>query len=192
MNDEIAELSTTEQLRAEVARLRGEVDRLQDQVRQLDELAHLDSLIDLPNRRGFTRQLEGLIGRVQRYGERAAILYVDVDGLKTINDSFGHPAGDEALIRVAELLVSGVRRGDCVARLGGDEFGILLAHADETTAEETARRLVDRIAECALDRDTGSLPLSVAIGAAVIEREDTPEAVLARADAAMYRKKAAA
>lgn len=192
MNDEIADFSTTEQLRAEIARLKGQVARLEDQVRQLDALAHLDSLIDLPNRRGFIRQLEGLIGRVQRYGECAAMLYVDLDGLKMINDSFGHPAGDEALIRVAELLVNGVRKGDCVARLGGDEFGILLAHADEHTAEETARRLVDRIAECGLDHEGSSLPLSVAIGAAVIEKDDRPEEVLARADAAMYVKKAAA
>ena len=61
------------------------------------------------------------------------MLYVDLDGLKMINDSFGHNAGDEALIEVAGLLVGGVRKSDVVARIGGDEFGILLAHSDEAT-----------------------------------------------------------
>ena len=98
----------------------------------------------MPNRRGFLRQLEAAIDRVSRYDDSAAMLFVDIDGLKMINDTFGHQAGDEALIQVAEMLVEGVRRSDCVARLGGDEFGILLERADEASALETADRLVDR------------------------------------------------
>ena len=92
------------------------------------------------------------------------MLFVDLDGLKMINDTFGHQAGDEALIQVAELLVGGVRRSDVVARIGGDEFGILLDHADEASAHETAARLVDLIADCEFMHDGDALPLSVAIG----------------------------
>ena len=127
---------------AEIVRLRGQVAQLNERVVQLDQLAHQDSLINLPNRRGFMRALERLIDRAQRYAHGAAMLFVDLDGLKMINDTFGHRAGDEALIQVAGLLSGGVRRSDIVARIGGDEFGILLENADEESAHETANRLV--------------------------------------------------
>jgi diguanylate cyclase (GGDEF)-like protein len=192
MADPIADISNTEGLLREIARLRDEIARLEGKVQQLDQLAHLDPLIGLPNRRGFMRQLDALIARVQRYGDHGAMLFVDIDGLKGINDRHGHQAGDEALIRVSEMLVSGVRSGDCVARLGGDEFGILLEHADEAIAAETATRLVERIAACEFSHEGAPLPLSVAIGVGIIAAADDAEAVMARADEAMYRKKAAA
>jgi diguanylate cyclase (GGDEF)-like protein len=176
----------------EISRLRGQVAQLQDRVEQLDHLAHQDSLIDLPNRRGFLRELERLIARVSRYDDRAAMLFVDVDGLKMINDSFGHRAGDEALIQVADLLEKGVRKSDVVARIGGDEFGILLENADEQSAHETAARLIEMIAESEFMQDGDKTPLSVAIGVAMITASDTAESVMARADAEMYRHKAAA
>jgi diguanylate cyclase (GGDEF)-like protein len=191
MAEPLAETSS-EELAAEVARLQGEVERLQATVRRLDELAHLDPLVDLPNRRGFMRRLDATIARVKRYGDSASLLFVDVDGLKLINDSFGHKAGDEALIRIAELLVGGVRASDCVARLGGDEFAILLEHADEAVASETAARLVDHIADSDFSHDGAALPLSVAIGVGMIGADDDAEGVMARADEAMYLKKEAA
>ena len=144
------------------------------------------------NRRGFMRALERLIDRVGRYDEQGAVLFVDVDGLKLINDTFGHQAGDEALMQVARLLVAGVRRSDIVGRLGGDEFAILLGHSDEESARETASRLIESIAGSKFTQRGQSLPLSVAIGAAAVHDDDSPEAVLARADAEMYRRKAAA
>lgn len=192
MAKQLIDPSDSEQLAREIARLRGEIARLQATVERLDELAHLDPLVELPNRRGFLRQLEGLIARVKRYGDDAAMLFVDIDGLKRINDSHGHRAGDEALIMVSKLLVSGVRNGDCVARLGGDEFGILLEHADQAISEETASRLVERIAECDFSHDGAHLPLGVAIGIGIIAPDDNPETVMARADQAMYVKKAGA
>ena len=138
------------------------------------------------------RQLEGLIDRTARYGTNAAMLYVDIDGLKLINDSCGHQAGDHALMEVARLLAAGVRKSDCVARLGGDEFGILLEQADEGVARETADRLVARIAESNFCFDGSCLPLGVAVGVAMIEADDRAESVIARADRAMYEEKAAA
>src|SRR5687768_11727280 len=116
MPNQVPDISSAEDLTAEIARLRGEIALLQSKVEQLDRLAHLDPLIGLPNRRGFMRRLEALIERVRRYGDHGAMLFVDIDGLKRINDSHGHQAGDEALIRVSQMLVSGVRAGDCVAR----------------------------------------------------------------------------
>ena len=192
IQDKLVDLSDADALVAEVARLRGEISRLEERVQLLDQLAHQDALIELPNRRGFMRQLEALIDRVARYGGEAAMLYVDIDGLKLINDSCGHQAGDHALIEVARMLAAGVRKSDCVARLGGDEFGILLEQADEDVARDLAERLVSRIADSEFCFDGSCLPLGVAIGVAMIEPGDRPEAVIARADIAMYEEKAAA
>jgi diguanylate cyclase (GGDEF)-like protein len=192
MSDEVSEDADVQRLIEEISRLRGQVAQLQERVEQLDHLAHQDSLIDLPNRRGFLRELERLIARVSRYDAKAAMLYVDVDGLKTINDSCGHLAGDQALIQVADLMASGVRKSDVVARIGGDEFGILLENADEPSAHETASRLIELIAGCEFLHEGKSLPLSVAIGVGMIEASDTAESVMARADHEMYRRKAAA
>ncbi|MGZ2412494.1 diguanylate cyclase (GGDEF)-like protein [Sphingomonas sp. F9_3S_D5_B_2] len=192
MIDEVTEVSDSDRLRGEISRLQEEVAHLRHRVEQLDELAHRDSLSDLPNRRGLMRVLERLIDRVKRYDEQAALLFVDLDGLKMINDCFGHGAGDEALIQVSRLLVDGIRKSDLVARMGGDEFAILLSHVDETSAHETAARLIDLIADCDFKHDGELLPLSVAIGVAMITGEDTPETAIARADAEMYRHKAAA
>lgn len=192
MSDQVNDDADVQRLVEEISRLRAQVAQLQERVEQLDHLAHQDSLIDLPNRRGFLRELERLIARVSRYDAKAAMLFVDVDGLKTINDSCGHLAGDQALIQVAELLASGVRKSDVVARIGGDEFGILLENADEPNAHETAARLIDMIADCEFLHEGEALPLSVAIGVGMIGASDTAESVMDRADEEMYRRKAAA
>ena len=190
--NDVIDVEDRDRLIEEISALRGKVARLQERVEQLDQLAHQDSLINLPNRRGFMRELDRLIARVDRYGLNAAMLFVDVDGLKIINDTFGHRAGDEALIEVANLLAKGVRHSDVVARIGGDEFGILLECADEAAAQETAARLIDQICSCEFLHDGEALPLSVAIGVGMIDALDTPEVIMARADEAMYRRKVAA
>jgi diguanylate cyclase (GGDEF)-like protein len=192
MTEGFTDVPDSDRLIAEVARLKAQVAQLEARVEQLDQLAHQDSLICLPNRRGFMRALERFVDRAKRYDEPSAMLFVDLDGLKMINDTFGHKAGDEALIQVAEFLVGGVRRSDVVARIGGDEFGILLAHADETNAHETAARLVNVIADCDFTHEGDALPLSVAIGVGMIGPEDCAETIMARADEEMYRRKAAA
>jgi diguanylate cyclase (GGDEF)-like protein len=189
---DVIDVDDRERLVEEISLLRAKVARLQERVEQLDQLAHQDSLINLPNRRGFTRELERLIARVDRYGVSAAMLFVDLDGLKMINDTFGHRAGDEALIQVANLLAKGVRSSDVVARIGGDEFGILLEASDDNDAHETATRLVDQICGCEFMHDGEALPLSVAIGVGMIDALDTAEEVMQRADEAMYLRKAAA
>jgi diguanylate cyclase (GGDEF)-like protein len=192
MSDGVTNDPDVDRLIVEIEQLRGKVAQLQERVLQLDQLAHQDTLINLPNRRGFMRELERLIDRVSRYGDSGAMLFVDLDGLKMINDSFGHRAGDEALIQVADLLSKGVRRSDVVARIGGDEFGILLENANEESAHETAARLVDLICGSDLVHEGDALPLSVAIGVGMITGDEGPEDIIARADEEMYRRKAAA
>jgi diguanylate cyclase (GGDEF)-like protein len=192
MHDVALEQRDPAQLLEEIARLRTEVSRLESRVEELDRLAHRDPLVPLANRRGMLRELETMIARHDRHDTPAAVLFVDLNDLKTLNDSFGHMGGDAALVTVAEKLVEGTRATDCVARLGGDEFCVLLEHADEKSAIETAERLIAIIADGDCSFEGSSMPLSVAIGVTLIEKGDTPATVLARADKAMYRVKAAA
>jgi len=182
----------TADLHREIERLKDEVARLEARVSELDSLAHHDPLVPASNRRGLFRELDRMIARRDRHGDSAAVLFIDLDGLKVLNDSFGHEGGDAALVHVTEKLRDGVRANDCVARLGGDEFCILLDRADEQSAIETAERLVDSIAEEELFYNGQAMPLSVAIGVTMIEEGDTTALVLARADRAMYRVKSAA
>jgi diguanylate cyclase (GGDEF)-like protein len=173
----------------EIERLRAELARSEARLAELDRLAHRDPLVDLPNRRSFVAKLERILVRVQQHGGRAAMLFVDVDGLKAINDEFGHGAGDKALMQVSRLLASSVRSGDFVGRLAGDEFGILLENVDELSAWQMALRIVETVDDCEFCVDGICLPLSVAVGVGKIERGDTLESVLARADREMYRIK---
>ena len=192
MHDVALEQRDPAQLLEEIARLRADVSRLESRVMELDRLAHQDALVPLANRRGMLRELETMIARHERHGTPAAVLFVDLDDLKLLNDKFGHIGGDAALVNVAEKLLAGTRANDCVARLGGDEFCILLDHADEKSALETAERLVDAIACEEFLFEGAPIALSVAIGVTLIEGGDTPATVLSRADKAMYRVKAAA
>ncbi|MEO6114040.1 MAG: GGDEF domain-containing protein [Sphingomicrobium sp.] len=192
MHDVSLETADSFALLEEIGRLRGDVSRLQAKVEELELLAYRDPLVPLANRRGMLRDLEAMIARHQRHGTQAAVLFVDLDDLKVLNDSFGHGGGDVALIHVAEKLLLGTRANDTVARLGGDEFCVLLDHADEALALEIAERLVNMIAGEDCLYDELPMPLSVAIGVTLIEAGDTPATVLARADKAMYRVKAAA
>ena len=177
---------------AEISRLRGEVARLESRVEELDRLANMDTLVPVANRRGLIIQLDMMIARFERHGTPAALLFVDVDGLKALNDAFGHAAGDAALIHLTEMMTSSVRQTDMVARIGGDEFAILLDHADEKSARETAARLADQVAGCEFCFEGTCLPLSIAIGFTHIQSGDSPESVMDRADEAMYRHKDAA
>jgi diguanylate cyclase (GGDEF)-like protein len=191
-NDDAAlSLADGEALVAEIRRLTAEVARLEALSATLDQLAHTDPLVGLPNRRGFLASLENLIARVERYGEPAAMLFVDLDSMKQINDRLGHEAGDAALVQVARTISGCVRKSDCVARIGGDEFGVLLERADELSAWQMALRIVETIVGSRFCFNGSCVPLSVAVGVGVIQAGDTPASVMARADEQMYRVKAA-
>ncbi len=189
--ERVLSLADAEVLISEIDHLRGEVARLEARISSLDQLAHQDPLVGLLNRRSFLSAVERVIARVALRGGPAAMLFVDVDGLKGINDQFGHKSGDAALIEIANLLVASVRKGDFLGRLGGDEFGILLEHADELTAWQMALRVVETVVGAQFCVDDKCLRLSVAIGVTTIQAGDTPQAVFDRADQEMYRIKRA-
>ena len=180
-----------EALNRKIKRLSSEIERLQARVRMLDKLANRDTLVDLPNRRSFLVRLDRLIVRLERRGTPAAMLFVDVNGLKSINDSFGHRAGDQALIQVALLLVASVRKTDFVARMHGDEFGVLLDRTDEWAAWKMAMRVFETVGASQFCVDGKYLSLGVAVGVGTIKRGDDPQSVIERADKQMYRVKTA-
>lgn len=184
-------LATAQSLVDEIGRLKEQVVRLEAHVSELENLAHLDPLVRLPNRRGLFRDLENVIARLDRYGGSAAMIFVDIDGLKHINDRFGHPTGDAALVKVAQILTDNVRASDTVARLSGDEFVILLSNIDELGAWNMALRLVEATLASPAEINEYCVPLSIAVGVTVINPDDQPEAVISRADEAMYGIKAA-
>jgi diguanylate cyclase (GGDEF)-like protein len=177
-------------LRAEIARLQAELATAAEEARALRSLAHEDALTRLLNRRGFEQDLARALAYARRYRTPAAVLLIDLDRFKPINDRHGHQAGDAALRHVADLLRSHLRASDLVARLGGDEFAVLLWQVDAVVARQKADSLEDVLSLSPCAWKGVSLPVSGSIGAAPITPADDPAAVLARADEAMYRRKA--
>jgi diguanylate cyclase (GGDEF)-like protein len=162
--------------------------------RNLKRLADRDSLTGLLNRRRFSEELERWIAHCARYGDRGAVLVMDVDYLKVVNDLAGHAAGDDLLIRVGSVLEDRLRETDVVARLGGDEFTVLLPSADEERALEVATGLLERIRErVRVVTPDGELRTTLSVGVCSFDGEGelTSDEILVRADRAMYRVKAA-
>ncbi|HYF26853.1 MAG TPA: PAS domain S-box protein [Baekduia sp.] len=158
---------------------------------QLRFLAEHDALTGTRNRRRFERDVSEQLARARRYGEQAALLMIDVDGFKTVNDTYGHRAGDRALKEIAAALRNRLRETDVIARIGGDEFAVLLPYAGRAQAEAVTEDLRNVIRATQLQLDDGTrVGLSASIGVAFIDG-DTPdhEDVLAAADRAMYDDK---
>jgi diguanylate cyclase (GGDEF)-like protein len=174
-----------------IAALVREVAALKAEVARLSALADYDTLVPALNRRAFVRELSRAIAYCRRYGGSAAVLYLDLDGFKAVNDRFGHPAGDAALVQVAELLTAQVRESDVVARLGGDEFGLLLQQVDAATAAAKAQALAEAIADERFVFEGQEMRLGGAFGVRAFDGHTDPEAWLAEADAAMFVRKRA-
>jgi len=157
----------------------------------LDRLSRIDPLTGLLNRRAFLDALATRLGHLRRYQRQGALLYIDLDNFKVVNDRRGHAAGDAALIGLAKVLAAGGRSGDTASRLGGDEFALWLEETDAMGAAAKADALL-----AAVKRDLAELsadathPLGLSIGIALwplaVGGNDSPAALLARADAAMY------
>lgn len=159
-------------------------------VRRLHQLSIRDPLTGLLNRRGLAPRLARESLRWQRHGERYALLVVDVDHFKQINDRHGHAVGDSVLVRLAALLHELARDADAVARLGGEEFCLLLTRCDADGAAQVAERLRQQVRSAPWPQ-LGA-PLTVSVGVALADSPDTSTpAVMARADAALLRAKAA-
>jgi diguanylate cyclase (GGDEF)-like protein len=176
---------------AELALMRDELVSTRSRLAEAERLADEDELAPIANRRAFLRHLARTIGYIERYRTAASLLYFDLNGLKAINDRFGHAAGDAALIHVARVLIANTRSSDLVGRLGGDEFGVILARAEASVAAGKAERLAAAVAGSALELEGRRLPVTLAHGTHGLRPGESVADALAAADRAMYAHKRA-
>src|SRR6195256_4527081 len=173
-----------------VQRLRRELARALAEVEQLKASSETDFLLDILNRRGFERELARSIAFIKRYEASGALLVLDVDRLKPINDAFGHAAGDQVLKAIVAVLLRHVRSSDVIGRLGGDEFALLLWNLSETDARAKAASLeqaIDGLSFVFRGRTVGA---GASAGVAILGPHAEAGRALEEADRAMYVRKA--
>ena len=173
-----------------IRRLKTQLARAQARIEELQASADTDFLLDILNRRGFERELDRSIAYIKRYHASGALIVLDVDRLKPINDAFGHAAGDQVLKAIVATLLSQVRASDVVGRLGGDEFALLLWNLSETDAKAKAAALeeaIDRLTFVFRGRDVTA---GASAGVAILGIHAEAGRALEEADSAMYVRKA--
>jgi diguanylate cyclase (GGDEF)-like protein len=170
------------------------LERRNEDLRALSErlqgLSATDALTGIANRRTFDERLAVEVARSNRYGAPLSLVMIDLDHFKELNDSFGHPAGDEVLKRVAVLIDREKRLGDVVARYGGEEFAAILPHTEPRAAMVWAERVRQLIAGTEVRSEAGALNVtaSFGVGGAPHERAE-PAALVEEADQALYQAK---
>lgn len=163
-----------------------------DSHQKLETMARTDEMTGLLNRRAFMAELSDRAARASDGGSDGSLFYVDLDNFKAVNDVHGHQRGDEALIALADLLVTQTRPGDLIARLGGDEFAMWLDRADTGVARKRAAGLIAASKGLRVFSGASDKPLGISVGVAVFDAGGVAETVAdltARADAAMYEIK---
>jgi diguanylate cyclase (GGDEF)-like protein len=154
------------------------------------ENARRDQLTGAPNRRAFEELLADEHARIVRGARPAALLVIDVDHFKSVNDRFGHAVGDEVLVGVVRRLAGGLRASDVVARWGGEEITVLAPGLDRAVdVERFADTLRSLVADSAMPLSCGTLPITVSVGATILDGSSGPDRALRRADAALYDAK---
>ncbi|KQW79589.1 GGDEF domain-containing protein [Brevundimonas sp. Root1279] len=176
---------------AEIERLRAEVEALRQRAEAAEAAADHDVLTPALNRRGFIASMKSAMAFCLRHDVPAVLLYLDLDGFKSVNDRLGHAAGDAALVHVAQMMRANLRESDAVGRLGGDEFGLLMLNAGLEEGREKARRLAEALEKAPFEWEGLSAGLGGSFGVRALAGHTDPEVWLAEADAAMWvRKKA--
>jgi diguanylate cyclase (GGDEF)-like protein len=176
--------------KATIRRLKAQLAQAQAQIAELQASADTDFLLDIPNRRGFERELQRAIAYIKRYHASGALIVLDVDRLKPINDAFGHAAGDQVLKAIVATLSSQVRASDVVGRLGGDEFALLLWNLSETDAKAKAAALEEMIDRLTFEFRGRTITAGASAGVAVLGPLSEIGRALEAADSAMYVRKA--
>src|ERR1700759_5166480 len=177
-------------VKTSIRRLRGELARALRKIEELQSSADTDFLLGIPNRRGFERELARALAYIKRYRASGALVVLDVDRLKPINDAFGHAAGDRVLKAIVAVLTSQVRSSDIVGRLGGDEFALLLWNLSETDAKAKAAALEETIDRLTFDFQGSTITAGASAGVAMLGSQAETDGALEEADSAMYVRKA--
>ena len=173
-----------------IRRLRTQLARAQARIEELQTSAETDFLLDIFNRRGFERELARSLSFIKRYQASGALIVLDVDRLKPINDAFGHAAGDEVLKTIVAAISDQIRASDVIGRLGGDEFAVLLWNLSETDARAKAAALEDAIDRLSFVFRGSRVSAGAYAGVAIIPAHSDVDRVLDEADRAMYVRKA--
>jgi diguanylate cyclase (GGDEF)-like protein len=191
-DDPVQFANAVEQLVEAIAAIQAEAmeAHVQTRSRELESQANTDPLTGLGNLRALQRQLANLIDNYKRYNHPFGLLVMDIDGLKRINDSHGHQAGDRVLMQVGMSLRRSIRSVDTAARIGGDEFCVLLPQQELKSAAKLAARLATAVEEEVAAPGEPSVSVSIGVASAP-EHGDDPETLVDAADRAMYRAKAA-
>ena len=182
--------SSKDRSKATIRGLRTKLTQALRRVAELEAAADTDFLLDIPNRRGCERELQRALAYMKRYHASGALIVLDVDRLKPINDSFGHAAGDEVLKAIAATLRRQIRASDVVGRLGGDEFALLLWNLSETDAKAKAAIFEQAIDELSFVFRGQHVTAGASAGVALLGAQSDPVRALEEADAAMYVRKA--
>lgn len=153
---------------------------------RLEREATTDPLTRISNRRFFTMRLEEEIARAKRSNTPISLIMLDIDYFKSVNDTFGHPAGDRVLKTISLLLAESIRLEDLADRLGGEEFAIMLPGTQKEGSMEVAERILQRAPEMELGIER---IITVSLGGAIATPEDTAETLIGRADLALYNAK---
>jgi diguanylate cyclase (GGDEF)-like protein len=162
---------------------------LADKRRAINNLMFIDSLTGLHNRAATLDHVARMLSSVARTGERLAIFYIDLDGFKSINDSYGHAFGDKAISEAASRMRSALRRHEIAGRIGGDEFAVLVSYHEDAELESIAQRLLWKISQ-PMNFNGVEVRLQASVGIAIYPQDgSTAEELLARADTAMYSVK---
>jgi diguanylate cyclase (GGDEF)-like protein len=173
-----------------IRRLRTQLAKALARIQELEASADTDFLLDIPNRRRFLREVDRSIAYIKRYHASGALIALDVDRLKPINDAFGHAAGDQVLKAVAAVLLGNVRSSDVIGRLGGDEFALLLWNMSETDARAKAASLEQAIDGLSFTFRGRTVTAGASAGVAILGPHADAGRALEQADSAMYVRKA--
>ena len=164
--------------------------RVQDRrIAELESLATTDALTHVLNRRGFEERLTHELSVARRHGVGGVLIFVDLDGFKPINDTFGHAAGDPVLVAVGNLLRAHIRETDYIGRLGGDEFAILLPRSNKRDGLRRAEELDLKLNNAHAAWDGQKIPIKASCGVHMYASNAEVRELLESADAAMYRIK---
>ena len=183
-------VAVAEATKTTIRRLRSELARALRKIDELQASADTDFLLGIPNRRGFERELARALAYIKRYRASGALIVLDVDRLKPINDAFGHAAGDQVLKAIVVVLTSQVRSSDIVGRLGGDEFALLLWNLGEADAKAKAAALEEMIDALTFQFQSSTVTAGASAGVAMLGSHAEVSRALEEADSAMYLRKA--